>query len=309
MLRQSQSFAGDIDGVFDAQFLELHTIDEAYFLRSQNMSNLPMINHIVANRYAVGQKIGSGGMGHVFRGVDQRTDTPVAIKTLRSELSTPDIVTRFIREGEALRQLNHPNIVALLDAVQENDEYYLVMQLVEGGALDEILRETPRLPVKQVLNIALDLADALTRAHRLNIVHRDIKPANVLLAKDGMPRLSDFGIARVMDSDITETGSVMGTAAYIAPEVLQGEAADARSDIWSLGIMLFEMLAGRHPFKGTNPSSLIYAILTEQLPDLEALRPDAPAGLVDLINRMVMKNPAERVPRMRLVGAELEAIE
>src|SRR5512143_479351 len=110
------------------------------------MSKLPMSNHVVANRYAVGQKIGSGGMGHVYRGLDQRTDTPVAIKALRPELASDEIVARFIREGEALRRLNHPNIVALLDAVQDNGEHYLVMELVEGGALDERLRETPRLP-------------------------------------------------------------------------------------------------------------------------------------------------------------------
>src|SRR5258708_26253274 len=218
------------------------------------------------------------------------------------------MVARFIREGEALRQLNHPNIVTMLDAVQENDKYYLVMDLVEGGALDEFLRRTPQLPVPQVLNIALDLADALTRAHRLNVVHRDIKPANVLLAKDGMPRLTDFGIARVGGSEITETGSIIGTAAYIAPEVLQGDPADARSDIWSMGVMLYEMLVGDHPFKGSNPGALIYAILSQPLPDLEALRPDAPAALIDLINRMMTKNTAERIPRMRLVGVELEAL-
>ncbi len=118
-----------------------------------------MVTHIVANRYTLDQKIGSGGMGDVFRGLDQRTDTPIAIKVLKSELATQEMVARFIREGEALRQLNHPNIVTMLDAVQENNKYYLVMDLVEGGALDELLRRTPQLPVLQVLNIALDLAD------------------------------------------------------------------------------------------------------------------------------------------------------
>src|SRR5258708_5001281 len=145
-----------------------------------------MLTH-VANRYEIGQKIGSGGMGDVFRGLDQRTDSTVAIKVLKSELATKEMIARFIREGEALRQLNHPGIVTLLDAVQENGSYYLVMELVEGGALDEKLRRVPQMDVQEVLNIALDLADALARAPRLNIVPRDIKPANVLLTKDGLP--------------------------------------------------------------------------------------------------------------------------
>jgi serine/threonine protein kinase len=262
----------------------------------------------VAGRYAVGQKIGSGGMGDVFRGLDQRSNSPVAIKVLKAELATDAMITRFRREGEALRQLNHPNIVTLLDAVQENEQYYLIMELVEGGALDDLLRRIPRLPVEQILNITLDVTDALTRAHRLSIIHRDIKPANILLAKDGMPRLTDFGIARIIGSEITETGSIMGTAAYIAPEVIQGAPADARSDIWALGIVLFEMLAGRQPFQAENAGSLIFSIISNPLPDLETLRPDVPTALIDLINRMLMKDPAERIPRMRLVGAELEAI-
>lgn len=263
----------------------------------------------VSDRYTLVEKIGSGGMGDVFRGHDRRTNTPVAVKVLRPELATQDMVQRFVREGEALRQLNHPNIVKLLDAIHENDRNYLIMELVDGGSLDQVLKQTPRLPVDGILNIALDLADALTRAHRLNIVHRDIKPGNILLAKDGMLRLTDFGIARVVGSSITEVGSVLGTVAYIAPEILQGKPADARSDIWSMGLLLFEMLVGEHPFKSYQESGgLIPAILDALLPDLEALRPDAPPALVDLINRMVAKDPAERIPRMRLIGSELEAM-
>jgi len=263
---------------------------------------------IIANRYEVGPKIGSGGMGDVFEGIDQQTHTPVAIKMLKSVIATPEMITRFKREGEALRQLNHPNIVMLLDALEAEGEHYLIMEYVDGGALDEKLRNTPQIPLKQMLNLALDLTDALTRAHRLNIIHRDIKPANVLLTRDGTPRLTDFGIARVSNSDITEDGRVLGTITYIAPEVLEGSPADVRSDIWSLGILFYEMLAGSVPFKGLTLSALMHAILHAPLPDLETLRPDAPVALIDLINRMVIKNPNERIPRMRLVGAELEAI-
>lgn len=269
-----------------------------------------MLSSRIATRYVLGNKLGSGGMGDVYQGLDERTNSPVAIKILKPELATPEMVARFIREGEALRLLNHPNIVKLLDAVSENGQHYLIMELVDGGALDEILSVTPRLPIAETLNLALDLADALTRAHRLKIIHRDIKPANVLMASDGMPRLTDFGIARVVGSDITEAGSVIGTAAYIAPELFRGAAADTRSDIWSLGVMLFEVLAGVHPFRseGQHPGAFIHDILHAPPPDLEALRPDIPNALADLIYRMTTKNPDERIPSMRLVGSELEAI-
>lgn len=266
------------------------------------------MTHLIANRYALAQKIGSGGMGEVYRGIDQHTGSAVAIKTLKTDLASPQSIARFLREGEALRQLNHPNIVTLIDAVEEDQQHYLVMELVEGGALDERLRRGARMGMREALTLVLDLADALTRAHRLNIIHRDIKPGNVLLAHDGMPRLTDFGIAHVTGSDITESGSLMGTAAYVAPEVIQGQTADARSDVWSLGVMLFEMLAGRHPFDGESLGSVIYAILSQPVPDLEALAPEISPRLADLVNRMLAKNPDERIPRMRLVGAEIEAI-
>src|SRR5687768_13862499 len=141
--------------------------------------------------YDLGEKLGEGGMGTVYRGVDRSTNIPVAIKVLKADATESDILARFIREGEALRQLNHPNIVKLLDTVQENGQYYLVMELVEGGSLADVIARDEALPISRILSIALDLADALTRAHRLNIIHRDLKPANILIASDGTPRLTD----------------------------------------------------------------------------------------------------------------------
>lgn len=265
---------------------------------------------LVGDRYKLGQRIGVGGMGTVYLGHDSQDDSPVAIKQLKPEVvqNDPTQVERFIREGEALRQLNHPNIVKLLAAVQQDDAYFLVMEYIDGGSLLDVLAAQPRLSVQRTLYIALDLADALTRAHRLNILHRDIKPGNVLLDSDGVPRLSDFGMARLDDSEVTQEGAIVGTLAYLSPEALRSEALDERHDIWAFGVMLYEMLAGQRPFNGTNAGTLVSDILTQPITPLDALRPDLPTALVDLVQRMLARERDARVPTVRRVGAELEGI-
>lgn len=266
---------------------------------------------VVANRFEVEALIGHGGMGDVYQGRDTLTGQPVAIKFLKPDIiaENPELVARFVREGEALRALNHPNIVKMLAAAEEDGQRCLIMEYVGGGSLRDLLARQPRLPVDRVLNIALDLADALTRAHRLKIIHRDIKPANVLLAEDGTPRLTDFGVAHLSDrTRVTETGMLIGTYAYISPEACMGEELDARTDIWSFGILLFEMLAGQRPFEANHPAAIITAILTRPVPDLLALRPDVPARLVSLIYAMLEKDREKRVASVRMVGAQLEAI-
>jgi predicted ATPase/lipopolysaccharide biosynthesis regulator YciM len=254
--------------------------------------------------------IGQGGMGAVYAGLDRQTNEKVAVKILKSEFLArdPDMIHRFQREGEALRRLNHPNIVKILAMVEENNTHYLVMEFVGGGSLRDVLTKKHRLSVQQTLYIALDLADALTRAHRLDILHRDIKPDNVLLADDGTPRLTDFGMARMGDSRITQDGAVIGTLAYMSPETFSENIADERTDIWSFGVMLYEMLTGERPFNQEMPGMLINAILTQPIPDLETLRPDIPTALVDLIYRMLAKERNARIPSVRQIGAELETI-
>lgn len=266
---------------------------------------------IIAGRYQLGNLIGRGGMGHVYRAVDLYTGEIVAVKQLHKTIvaENPDLVDRFQREGEALRQLDHPNIVNVMATIEEDGTHYLVMEYVSGGSLRELIDDQGRLPVVGVLNIALDLADALTRAHRLNIIHRDIKPDNVLLAEDGTPRLTDFGVAHLGNrTRLTQTGSVIGTYAYLSPEACHGLELDERADIWSFGVLLYEALAGRLPFQETGTAAMLTAILTKPAPDLNRLRPDLPPALVDLIHGMLEKDRDRRISSVRLVGAEIEAI-
>ncbi|NDJ61770.1 MAG: protein kinase [Chloroflexi bacterium] len=266
---------------------------------------------LIGSRYNLTEQIGAGGMGTVYRALDVHSGQTVAVKMLKSEALArdPHILQRFMREAEALRQLDHPNIVAVLETIEDRGQHYIAMEYVSGGSLRQLLDSEGHLPLKRALEITLDLADALTRAHRLQIVHRDIKPANVLIAEDGTPRLTDFGVAHIGTAErVTQTGVTIGTPDYMSPEALSGEPIDVRTDLWALGVLLFEMLAGERPFDGSTPAHVIVQVMTQTTPDLEALRPDVPVELIDLIYRMLVKDPAERISSVRLVGAEIEAL-
>lgn len=262
-------------------------------------------------RYVKNEQMAVGGQGEVFRGHDRTTDEPVIIKRIRSELvSDTEQVARFVREGEALRQLNHPNIVRMLDAFEHEGQHCIVMEYMPGGSLRDLLDTGETMPLDRALEIALELADALSRAHHLGIVHRDLKPENVLLAADGTPRLTDFGVARLErdDSQLTRTGAFIGSPAYMSPEALRGETLDGRSDIWSFGVLLFEILTGRRPFDGDRVTQVLVSILNDPVPSLAHFRPDVPPPLTALIRRMLVKNREARIHSMRLVAAGLEAI-
>jgi len=275
----------------------------------------------IADRFLISDPdqdlLGRGSMGEVYRATDTHTGETVAVKALdpRVVARDPGILERFAREGEALRQLDHPNIVRMVAAVEEEDAttgvvgHYLVMEYVAGGSLQDLLDTRGTLAAPRVLKIALDLADALTRAHRLGIIHRDLKPANVLLAEDGTPRLTDFGIARVPEGPrLTQTGVLVGTPDFLSPEACEGKSIDERGDIWAFGVLLFEMLTGETPFPADNLTAKLTAILSQPVPDLAQRCPEAPEALVDLVYRMLEKDREQRIPSVRLVGAELEAI-
>lgn len=266
---------------------------------------------IIAERYELHEMIGRGGMGTVYKGYDTQTRQTVAIKSLDALVVArdPGLVERFRREGEILADLKHPNIVRAIAAVEEDNQHYLIMEYVSGGSLQDLLEREGRLPVHRVVEIGLDLADALTRAHRLKIIHRDLKPANVLIASDGTPRLTDFGIARITDGTrLTETGSLMGTYAYLSPEACQGQTLDARTDIWAFGVMLYELLTGQTPFETDNAAAILIAILQREPTDIREINPNVPEPLAILIHAMMIKDREQRISSTRRVGAELEAI-
>lgn len=270
-----------------------------------------MSAQIIGGRWEIAGVIGEGGMGDVYRGFDLETGEAVAIKLLKPDIvdAMPELIDRFKREVALLHQLDHPNIVRILGALEEDDLHYLIMEYVPGGSLKDLIAAQGRLSVDRAMEIALDLTDALTRAHRLRIVHRDLKPANVLMAEDGTPRLTDFGIARVGDSTtMTQSGALIGTMGYLSPEACRGQPLDARSEIWSFGVLVVEMLTGANPFRREFVAATLTAILHEPVPDLETARPDAPVALIDLIYRMLEKDPDYRISSMRVVGAELEAL-
>jgi DNA-binding SARP family transcriptional activator/pimeloyl-ACP methyl ester carboxylesterase/predicted ATPase len=266
----------------------------------------------LSKRYIGEIRLAEGGHGEVYRGRDQLRGIVVAIKWLKAELADRhvDLVARFVREGVVLRRLNHPKIVGILDTFEHDGRYAIVMEYVPGGSLRALLEQFHPLPLDQALAIGLELADALSRAHHLGIIHRDIKPENVLLAADGTPRLTDFGMARLERDDprLTQSGTMFGSPAYMSPEAVRGEELDARSDIWSLGVLLYELLAGSRPFEGAQITPVLASILEHPIPDLRQYRPDVPPALADLLGRMLTKVRAGRIASMRLVAAELESI-
>lgn len=274
--------------------------------------NAGSLTTLIGQKYIQEELIAVGGMGQVYRGHDIKNGQPVAIKRLKAELVShnPEAVKRFIREGETLRQLNHPNIVKILATFEIENQPIIVMEYVSGGSLQDLLERQSKLPIAQILNLGLELADALARVHHLNIIHRDLKPANILLAEDGAPRLTDFGVAYLgsRDTRLTQAGAILGTTVYMSPEAWRGEPLDARSDIWSFGAVLFEMLAGQPPFAAENVIAVMTAILNNPIPDLYQFRPDTPPALAELIKHMLVKERHLRIDSMRQVAAGLEVI-
>jgi formylglycine-generating enzyme required for sulfatase activity/tRNA A-37 threonylcarbamoyl transferase component Bud32 len=266
-----------------------------------------MIGQTINNRYLITTRIGKGAMGTVYRATDTQTGREVALKIIYSELAVdPAMLERFKREADALRQLKHPNIVEFVDAFEHDEQYVIVMEYLPGGSLFDLLLQGP-LPIERVRHIAIDLCDALIRAHRLKLIHRDIKPENILMNEEGTPKLADFGLARLShDTRVTRSGTQFGTPHYMAPEAWEGKTLDAQADIWSLGILMFEMLTGQVPFSGDTPLAVMNKVFTSQPSRMKRLRSNLPPSLVKIIRRMLARDKKQRYQTMREVAVDLE---
>ncbi len=261
----------------------------------------------VISHFRILGPLGRGGMGVVYRALDLDLEREVALKFLAPRVThSAREEARFRREAQAAASLDHPNIGTLYGLGEHDGRRFLVLALYEGETLHRRL-ERPPLPLPEAAAVAGQLASALAAAHAAGVVHRDLKPSNVMLTRDGRVKLLDFGLARRSGAaPLTEVGVAVGTAAYMAPEQLRGEEADARADLWALGVVLFEMLAGRHPFGGTAQPGLVHAILHEPPPVLRDLRPDVPAALERIVERCLAKAPDRRWQGAGEILAELE---
>jgi tRNA A-37 threonylcarbamoyl transferase component Bud32 len=269
-----------------------------------------MLNQTLKDRYTITASLGQGAMGRVYRATDTHLGREVAIKVVAQLLALDaEMLERFRREGEALRQLRHANIVGFVDMFDFEGHQAIVMDFVGGGSLHALIEKGP-LSVAKAVRIALELSDALAHAHHIHIIHRDIKPENVLLDQDGTPKLTDFGVARLVSQGVrlTSTGTQIGTPYYMSPEAWEGKTLDAQAYIWSLGVMLYEMLAGEVPFAGDTMVAVMNKVLTAPLPDLKARRSDAPPALIKIIQRMLARDKAQRYLSMREVAVDLERV-
>jgi serine/threonine-protein kinase len=259
------------------------------------MADRPVFN----DRYEVHSRIGRGGMADVFLARDRLLDRPVAVKVLFPEYATdPNFVERFRREAQAAANLNHPNVVGVYDWGRQGGTYFIVMEYVNGRTLADVLRADGPLLPQRAAEVAADVAAALGFAHRSGVVHRDVKPANILIATSGAVKVADFGIARALNSaaeqDLTQAGAVMGTATYFSPEQAQGSTPDPRSDLYSLGIVMYEMVAGRPPFTGENPVAIAYRQVHDQPKPLSQVQPNVPRPYEAITAKLLAKNPSDR---------------
>ena len=254
-----------------------------------------MINKIICNRYKILDHLGTGGMATVWLGYDTILDRQVAIKTFKIDANDEDAVKRFNREAKAVTSLSHPNIVSIYDVENEGEFYYLILEYVKGMTLKDYMIKNPRIPIETIVHIAKQIASGLSHAHQNGIIHSDIKPQNILMNDNLTCKITDFGIARAYgDTTLTQTNQMLGTVYYLSPEQARGNVATAQSDIYSLGILIFEMITGQIPFKGESAVAIALKHLQEELPDIDKYRENVPQSVKNIVLKATMKNPNER---------------
>jgi serine/threonine protein kinase/predicted Zn-dependent protease len=260
-------------------------------------------------KYLIQRELGRGAGGVVYRARDPIINRLVALKTITTGLAEyPDLLQRFYQEAQSAGGLQHPNIVTIYDLGDADGIPYIAMELLEGESLDQLISRRAPLPVPLKLTYALQACRALDYAHKRGIIHRDIKPDNVMLTREGTVKVVDFGIARVLETSKTQTGMLLGTFAYMSPEQYHGEHADARSDIWSFGVLLYELLAYQRPFRGSTPASLMHSICQQDPIPLQQASPECPAALEKVIQKVLRKSPDERYQSMEEVLLDLDPI-
>ena len=260
-----------------------------------------LTGELIDNRYLLQRQIASGGMATIYAGLDTRLDRPVAVKIMHAHLANDEaFVSRFIKEAKATAALSHPNIVSIQDQGWNEGgppAVFLVMELVEGSTLRDYLNEKGSLTVEQTFQIVTPVLSALSAAHRIGIIHRDIKPENILISKDGRIKVADFGLARniTMGQTMTaESSVVLGSVSYLSPEQVQRGVADARSDIYAVGIVLFEMLTGSKPYSGETPIQIAYRHVNDRIPDIQTIKSEIPTSIAELVYEATAPNPDQR---------------
>ena len=267
-----------------------------------------MIGTLMSGRYRLESKLGSGGMSTVYLAIDETLGRKVAIKVMHREISDqPDQLERFRREARAVAQLSHPNLVAVIDAGEDGGHPYIVFEYVPGETLKQRIAESGRLATDEATAYAIEIGRGLAAAHAARLVHRDVKPQNVLIDPDGRAKITDFGIARsIEEHGLTATGRVLGTTDYVSPEQAMGKPVDARTDVYSLGIVLYEMLTGEVPFIAETQVGVAMKHVNELMPDVQARRPETSAALAAAVDRSTAKQPQDRYHDMNEFLADLE---
>lgn len=292
---------------------EIHSEEESVEQQTRlDIQAAPNGPPAMLGRYKVLKELGRGSMGVVYLGKDPTIQRFVAIKTMQlNEIDEADklqdVKARFFREAESTGRLSHRNIVTIFDAGEEHDLGYIAMELLQGTTLKDWSRKPNLMPFQKVLPIVATVAEAMDYAHQQGVVHRDIKPANIMLTDDEVVKIMDFGIAKMATSSKTQTNIVMGTPTYMSPEQIAGKKVDGRSDIFSLAVVMFELLTGRPPFVADNVSALLFAIAHTPHPSLKAIRPDLPSILKNVLDRALHKDPVHRYRRANEFALELRS--